>query len=667
MTTGKLLDHWQPPAWAGRPVALVATSFTFDTDFFETSCLGRFLGLDTQRGEGDPLMAVIEEEERLAEVRAAVIVDRSERPEGRNLRWDVLTVAQARGLQHAKATLLVWERLVRVIVGSANLTPAGYRSNVEVATLFDAFDEGPVPKPFMLSLLAEMREIASAAAGAADRQGPKQRVLETIADAERRLGDWALPSAWTGNLRAAVAPSRPGASPFRQFDAVWAGSRPRAAAVLSPFFDTEPGGSVAAERLSELMAQRGRASVRFCLPGDVQATGVIVRAPSTVAARLPARIGRSFELFRPPDDEPRRLHAKALVISSDEWVAALAGSSNFTVGGLGLAAGSGHVELNVWFGAAIGTPEAEQLVALVPDGDPIDPEAATWEPEPDDDTPTGPTLPAGFVDCLLDPRPTRLTLTFTLDTAELPDEWQLRLPGSALISRAEWESLGHPEEVSLPAPAGPPPFFVDVTWADAEGMQSAPWAVNVTDPGALPPPDELRTLPADALLAALASTRPLHEAVVIALQREARARSQGTIDLDPLKRHTTDGLFRRTGRLSAALTGLQDRLERPVTNLDALCWRLRGPFGPLRLAEQMLNEATAAGRLQGEAAFGIAELALTLARTEWSRAATPAVPLAALQREANDVITELARLITTTEMPADLRGYVRLAMREARR
>jgi hypothetical protein len=41
--------------------------------------------------------------------------------------------------------------------------------------------------------------------------------------------------------------------------------------------------------------------------------------------------------------------------------------------------------------------------------------------------------------------------------------------------------------------------------------------------------------------------------------------------------------------------------------------------------------------------------------------------VAALQREANDVITELARLITTTEMPADLRGYVRLAMREARR
>lgn len=38
----KLLEAWLPPEGAGRPVACLATSFTFDPDFFETQCLGRF-------------------------------------------------------------------------------------------------------------------------------------------------------------------------------------------------------------------------------------------------------------------------------------------------------------------------------------------------------------------------------------------------------------------------------------------------------------------------------------------------------------------------------------------------------------------------------------------------------------------------------------------------
>ena len=62
----KLLDAWLPPEGAGRAVACLATSFTFDPDFFEEDCLSRFLGLDWKRGEGDDLAFLIEQEERLA-------------------------------------------------------------------------------------------------------------------------------------------------------------------------------------------------------------------------------------------------------------------------------------------------------------------------------------------------------------------------------------------------------------------------------------------------------------------------------------------------------------------------------------------------------------------------------------------------------------------------
>ncbi len=42
MTTARLLDHWSSPEGAGLAVACLATSFTFDGDFFTEDCLSRF-------------------------------------------------------------------------------------------------------------------------------------------------------------------------------------------------------------------------------------------------------------------------------------------------------------------------------------------------------------------------------------------------------------------------------------------------------------------------------------------------------------------------------------------------------------------------------------------------------------------------------------------------
>ena len=38
-----LLDFWQKPVDAGDPVAVLATTFALETDFFEQNCLARFL------------------------------------------------------------------------------------------------------------------------------------------------------------------------------------------------------------------------------------------------------------------------------------------------------------------------------------------------------------------------------------------------------------------------------------------------------------------------------------------------------------------------------------------------------------------------------------------------------------------------------------------------
>src|SRR3954452_3006707 len=88
----RLLDAWLAPAGAGEPVACIATTFTFDPDFFEEECLARFLGLDSavlsDTGTADAAYYVVQREEALEEARATVLVDRAEASAATSHRWD---------------------------------------------------------------------------------------------------------------------------------------------------------------------------------------------------------------------------------------------------------------------------------------------------------------------------------------------------------------------------------------------------------------------------------------------------------------------------------------------------------------------------------------------------------------------------------------------------
>ena len=46
-----LLDFWQKPADAGEPVALLATTYALEPDFFEQNCLARFLEVSSVNEE----------------------------------------------------------------------------------------------------------------------------------------------------------------------------------------------------------------------------------------------------------------------------------------------------------------------------------------------------------------------------------------------------------------------------------------------------------------------------------------------------------------------------------------------------------------------------------------------------------------------------------------
>jgi hypothetical protein len=107
---------------AGAPVACIATTYTFDAAFFEVDLLPRFLGLKFDQTERE-ISFLVEREQALGTIRACVLVDHTcVDARQTTLRWDQMAVRVPGGVQHAKVVVLAWERWVRIIVSSANLT-----------------------------------------------------------------------------------------------------------------------------------------------------------------------------------------------------------------------------------------------------------------------------------------------------------------------------------------------------------------------------------------------------------------------------------------------------------------------------------------------------------------------------------------------------------------
>ncbi|NVN97183.1 hypothetical protein HXX01_03050, partial [Candidatus Nomurabacteria bacterium] len=139
---GKILDCWSPPKDAGTPVGCLSTTYTFDPELYEEDCLSRFLQMKSDFNE-DSVTYLIEREERLSNIScAAVLVDKEHSNKRRNPRWDLISM-RYRGTFHPKVTVIYWSGCIRLMVGSANLTKAGYRENQEIFCVVDfAMEQG---------------------------------------------------------------------------------------------------------------------------------------------------------------------------------------------------------------------------------------------------------------------------------------------------------------------------------------------------------------------------------------------------------------------------------------------------------------------------------------------------------------------------------------------
>lgn len=645
-TERSLLDAWHPPADAGRPVAALATTFEFEAAFYERELLTRFVGCNHDAFD-DELLFFVEREQRLSDTYAAVLVDSGHVDGARmSARWDQMPVHVPTGCMHAKVSVLAWERRIRLIVGSANLTPAGYRTNHEIAYVLDFLDsEDSPPRTVLLAFLDALARYAGLNPGEQHAEGRLRAALHSVrvivdgwlrlpAQTSRRAPLQLVPIfvepqgelSYFDAIREAVGTTK--------FDDCW---------IMSPFWDDPaPGTSAptdpACAGLRDLLRVR-TAQVTVMARGARNGEGqTFVEAPERVRDTLMAVVGSDDVFVAPVVFQPgqvggeRRLHAKGLWLSDGDHRVLVAGSSNFTAAGTGAEDHRCNVEANIALLVRDGVPEYDLVHKL---GPPYEPESsgadAHWQGAPKDGE-EGEDVKACKPPFLVAATWCVLERKLEIDLLTPPAKslvWQVGLPADESLE-VLWAST-HPREpgvartFKLVEVHASGPRVLRLEWERPQGTSFAFVPVTIKDRARLPPADAMRPLTMDELLDLFVSGKQVWEII-----RRALAPSGSDVGhadaLDPHKLvNTSRYLTTRTRRFSRALAALQEQLTAvPFTMLDSLRARLFGATGPQALARTIAQEAgLSAAALDSHSTpslpaelgiFFLAELALVLRR-----------------------------------------------------
>jgi hypothetical protein len=659
----RLLEHWQHRPEYGDPIGCVATTYTFDAAFFEDHCLARFVSMDTDPNE-DARAYAIEREEKLSQVFSGVLVDQAHVPMHRSLRWHVFPVrVENDGILHAKLSLLAWNHCIRVIIGSANLSEAGYRKNLEVAGTLDFTADGSIPLSLLREVLDFIESTRQNAPGADQLDGSQAGLSRFINRVREHVSGWAEGGWKRGEPEVALAitgPDRP--SLFDQLRQLWRFSPASEAWVVSPFFDEGNRAIVTAQALESLLIQREH-DIHFFISGRQLPDGTTeLDMPSSLRASKRSKTTYHHHRVVPHDgEEQRSLHAKSIWMERDGQGLYCLGSSNFTQPGTGTAPSGAprHIELNLVYVLPDTAGEFARVCnRTYPNVKEVDVEndhvsflqLADRTPE------TGALrgLPAAFGTATVFGSDGGLRLELELQD-EAPSQFVVSLPTEEVVLRSDqWSAAGGRLKHTYELGPITPPSFLTVVWSSLPDIQAyrSCWPVNVSDPALLPHPEDLRSLKLEDLITVLTSARPAHETIARLLKtREASRKKPDEIETDPHKKiDTAHHLLKRMRRAAEAMEELRARLERPTFSREALRARLLGPLGPLALASRLVAEEPAG------AAFMIAELATTIAHAKLDpRGDLPAL-LAA--EEVQHVVEHLKRMASEHPAPANLRNYV---------
>lgn len=356
MKPRRLLELWEPPQ-GYRLASAVATTYELQADFLEEELLPVALGLRLSAARGRDFRLELERSLQDSEVSVFFHPERYQAGLRRSPRIDLLPLPEGRYPKlHAKVALLRFasasapepeRQVVRLVVGSANLTSPGYRSNIEVAA---AIDDVPGAAPEAATAVRDAVSWLEGLIGNTTDQVSRQlrdlhavfRSRETTRRSER-LRFVGLPSA-TGFPTLSTSGDRASrvtiASPF------WPAGNDLSdvAAALRRIC----GGDWSMVRLIGPAARHEHGEVRPVIPTGLVRALLQTGTPVEVAAADPAygcvgsdedEEGEFDDLESrdsPKVDGQRSLHAKALLVEGAKSTSLAIGSFNLTRKGMGL-------------------------------------------------------------------------------------------------------------------------------------------------------------------------------------------------------------------------------------------------------------------------------------------------------------------------------------------
>lgn len=621
-----LSSYWSPPAnlpigGVGEPVACVASTFEFQSAFLETELLPRFLGLKYDHTENE-LTFLVEREEKLAQVDVAVLVDIHKVDPGQTtLRWDQVPIAVpgSAAVQHSKIVVLAWERAVRLILGSANLTRTGYRRNREVFATLDFYDHADsTPRRlaedavvFLESMLAWSRV----------PDATRERTRETLRSIRAAVANWTLiPADFRPREKPRVSfiathPRVNDQSPSSTIDQIaslWGSRSASEVTVFTPFVGQA---TQAEDQVIRRVAAipRSRDCIGWLvvprLPADP--TDPVIRIPfppsfghswqKHFATRGGGRVLAIPQFVNGVDKIQRVFHSKLLVLRSDDHELLMLGSSNFTPHGMGV--GVFNLEANLvfemsaeegWKGIEVPLPweagipvdEVQWIEPVEPQGDLVDPAE---------------TLPRFFV-CASYSQVSGLLQVFLDRCANEPIDWTIRLQGNTADEFTLFHSgLVNGEEVLTYAFAenqrAANLASLVVEWQDDLGQErQARLIVSVENKEDLTPSLEFPGFGVDAMLDCLIHGRSLAEWQE--RQSNSSPRGGGIPEaIDSLRAIDTSGyLLYQVRRFGRAIAGLCERLERVALIPTAVRYRcFQDPLGPLSVAAALIRTDSQSG------------------------------------------------------------------------
>ncbi|MBW1706312.1 MAG: hypothetical protein JRJ86_14265 [Deltaproteobacteria bacterium] len=333
----KLLDKLNSPPEFGPLMGLLATTFEMQPEFFETDFLPAVLNLGAW--DDRSWTSRIEIERKLACMKSAtVIMDASRyRNRPRSLRVNIVPVSLGGGRAlHSKIVLLVFEKAVRLLVGSANLTHQGYRENREVAVVLTAHSKKRDQAGLILSALSTLPEIFKTCWNSECDQLKDE--------ASDLLSEWIRPNEdenewfiWGGG----------GEPIWKSFISRWPESeRIKRVTIVSPFWSDDEKHTSLVTLVKELKGKKildenfdirllteaapdTQSSYKPMLPSsfgnfDFRAFGAIVSAQAVDPKVLQEEVGMEGFVRN------RSLHAKVVMFEGEATSLAYMGSGNFT-------------------------------------------------------------------------------------------------------------------------------------------------------------------------------------------------------------------------------------------------------------------------------------------------------------------------------------------------